>query len=111
MSNLFIDPAGEYPRFVGDVQLDDPSFELGGVLPEGWKEVQETEIPVAGDGEVVIPADPIEIDGVWTQQWDVRPLTTDEIKRRDAPITAKEKLAALGLTDFEIQALASGLIR
>lgn len=111
MNNLFINPQGEYPRFYGDVQLDDPTFELGGTLPAGWIEVQEIEPPVAGIDETVEPADPIEIDGVWTQQWNVRPLTAEEIERRDAPRTAKEKLVALGLTDLEIQALINGFVR
>lgn len=110
MNNLFIDPAGNYPRFYGDVQLDDPTFELGGVLPEGWKEVQETPMPTPGVDEEIVYLDPIEIDGIWTQQWDVRPLTDEEIERRDAPAKAKAKLIALGLTELEVEAMLSGRI-
>lgn len=53
---------------------------------------------------------PVEVDGVWTQQWEVRALTAEELAVRQAPITAREKLKTIvGLTDAEIQSLVKGL--
>jgi hypothetical protein len=46
-----------------------------------------------------------------TQQWLVRDMTAEEIERRDAPLTAKAKLLALGLTEAEVEALVRGLVR
>jgi hypothetical protein len=111
MNNLFIDADGNYPRFMGDVQLIQPSFQLGDSLPDGWLEVAETDRPTAGDNQVVEPADPIELNGVWTQQWKVRNLTESEIEKRNAPSSAREKLVNLGFTELEVEALISGLIR
>lgn len=74
----FISPKGEYPRHIGDVQLVQPNYQYGDVLPEGWVEVVLTEIPeydsLTQTFEELLP---IEIDGVMTQQWIVKPLTEE----------------------------------
>jgi hypothetical protein len=112
MSHLFINADGEYPRHPGDVQLVSPGWEEGDALPEGWVAVEESTYPteIPADHKVV-EEPPVEVDGVWRQQWAVVPLTEEEIAWRDAPITAKQKLSALGLSEAEISALARGLVR
>lgn len=106
---LFISADNEYPRYIGDVQLVDPAYEYGNALPEGWREVVEVQNPAYEEGKVLELGEPVEIDGVLTQTWINRDMTAEEIERRDAPITAKAKLIALGLTELEVQALSYGL--
>jgi hypothetical protein len=102
---IYMAPDGTFPLYLGDVQLVDPDFTVGAALPEGWKAVVETEQPPYVVDKYIEGGEPTEIDGVLTQTWIYRDLTAEEIERRDAPITAKAKLIALGLTEIEVQAL------
>ncbi len=108
---IYQDSNGNYPRYYGDIQADFPEWNLGDALPEGWLEVQETTIPEIGVDETYELGTPELVNDVLTQTWIVRPMTVEEIERRDAPKTAKAKLIALGLSEVEIQALLRGLIR
>lgn len=109
---LFINPNNEYPRHIGDLQLVHPGWKQGDPLPEGWQEVAyATERPLPGVDELVYEVEPTIIDGKLTQTFAVRAMTPEEIERRDAPITAKQKLIALGLTELEIQSLTMGRVR
>jgi hypothetical protein len=108
---IYINPNGDYPRHIGDIKLDSPSWIEGQDLPEGWKAVVESSYPLISADEIAEETFPVLTDGVYVQTFNVRLLTSDEIARRDAPITAKAKLIALGLTDVEIQAILMGLIR
>lgn len=108
---LYISPDNQYPRHYGDIMLHTPGWKFGDQLPEGWVQVAEAERPTAGADEIVYEDFPTEVKGVMIQNWQTRPMTAKEIERRDAPETAKAKLVALGLTEFEIEALTRGLIR
>ena len=79
---IFINSSGEYPRHIGDLQLEHSSWQPGDDIPEDWKQVFETEPPTdIGTEEVFYEAHPVEIDGVWYQNWQVRQITEEE---RDA---------------------------
>jgi len=106
---IYINPQGEYPRHIGDIQLEHPNFQEGDALPEGWVKVEEAERPTPGENQIAYEGQPEEVDGVMTQNWIVRDMTQKEIDRRDAPKRAKEKLIALGLTEAEVEALVRGL--
>lgn len=107
---LFIGPLGEYPRHVGDVQIEHPTWNPGDQLPEGWNQVTETPMSLeVGEDQTIYEAAPQEIDGVWKQVWAVRDLTEAEIERRDAPQTLVTKLQSLGLSAAEIDVLTRGL--
>ena len=108
---LYINPKNEYPRHIGDVQLDKKTYKDGDALPTGWAKVEESERPTAGTDQVTVEGTPSEVDGVMTQQWVVRDLTQAELERRDAPANAKAKLIALGLTEAEVSAIVRGLVR
>lgn len=108
---LFINSQNEYPRHIGDLLLEHPDWKEGEELPEGWKAVVEVEYPEVGENETVDEKAPKLIDGVMTQVFEVRPFTAEELERIEAPKRAREKLLALGLTEFEIQALSQGLVR
>jgi hypothetical protein len=108
---LYISPNNEYPRHIGDIQLDKPAFKDGDALPTGWTKVEESERLTAGTDQVTVEGTPEEVNGVMTQSWIVRDLTQAELDRRDAPANAKSKLIELGLTEAEVDALVRGLVR
>ena len=108
---LFIDPNGNYPRHIGDLESANPSWELGQALPEEWIYVNEVTLPEFDFQAQKIEELPPTLaeDGQYYQVWNVRSLTEEELEIRNAPTTARTKLKALGLTDHEIDALALGL--
>jgi hypothetical protein len=104
---IYINPQGEYPRHYGDIQLDNPTWELGDELPEGWVKVEESPRPEITSNQVAYEVHPVETDGVWYQTWEVRDLTTEEIEARKVaevkrkiyngePITEQEALLLVG---------------
>jgi len=108
---LYINADNEYPRHIGDIHLISPNFVEGNTLPLGWKKVEETIRPIPGKDKLSLEAFPVEVEGVMTQSWTVRKMTANELARRDAPANARAKLIALGLTELEVNALVSGLVR
>jgi len=108
---IYINPNGEYPRFYGDIQAENPNWNLGDSLPEGWIQVEDNPMPMPEYGKVVDEGFPIESEGTYSRNWIIRDMTAEEIERRDAPETAKAKLMALGLTEVEVRALVQGLVR
>jgi hypothetical protein len=108
---IYINAENEYPRHPGDVQLVKKGWAEGDTLPTGWKAVVETERPTAGTDQLTYDSGPVDVDGVLSQGWTVRDLTTEELDRRNAPANAKAKLVELGFTDAEISALVADLVR
>jgi hypothetical protein len=107
----FISPDNEYPRHYGDIMLAVPGWEFGDELPEGWHAVEQTQRPTPGSDEIVFEDKPKLVSGKYVQQWGVRAMTAEEIERRDAPITARQKLVNAGLTQIEIEAIANGMVK
>lgn len=108
---LYINPSGEYPRHVGDIQLEHPGWELGQPLPSGWRQVASVDAPIIQVGEILEELQPREVDGVISQVWSVRPMTEEELAERNAPIIARQKLKdATGLTDYEIDLLIRSVL-
>ena len=108
---LYISPNNEYPRHYGDIMIADKSWKLGDPLPDGWREVTMAHPPIAEGDFVAEELEPLEIDGVLTQNWVVRAMTQNEIDFRDAPKRARQKLLEYGLTDLEISELMRNLRR
>ena len=108
---IYINSENEYPRHIGDIQLDFPSFKEGDKMPTGWTQVVESPRPDTGADQVAYEGFPDDVKGVMTQAWFVRDLTQPELDRRNAPADARARLTELGFTDAEIQALVSGLVR
>jgi hypothetical protein len=82
MSNLFISPNNEYPRYVGDILIEHPDFD-GVNLPEGWQAVEQTERTPVGENEIVYEIAPILVNGVYKQSWAIRAVTEEEIEKRN----------------------------
>ena len=106
---IFIDPNGNYPRFSGDIVLENPSWTVGNTLPDGWVAVQVVAPPEVNASQVLVEEYPEIIDGVHTQKWSVRSKTSEELVFDVAAQSARQKLRDLGLTDVEIDSLARGL--
>lgn len=101
-------PDGQYPLFPGDLRLRQANWDgTEENLPDGWQIVAETEPPVAGENEFVELGTPEVIDGVLTQTWVTRPLTTEELEVRSAPASVNQKFLDLGFTQTEIAYLLS----
>jgi len=108
---IYISPTNEYPRHIGDIQLDFPGFKQGDKMPVGWTQVVESPRPEIGADQLCYEGFPEDVKGVITQTWVVRDLTQAELDRRNAPADARARLTELGFTDAEIQALVAGLVR
>lgn len=107
---IFISPNNEYPRHIGDIQIDYPNWQEGEELPLGWKQVEPVAKPEVTADEIAFEDFPVEVDGIYKQNWKVRPLTDEEKARRLAPETARQKLKEIGLTEAEIRALVNNLV-
>jgi hypothetical protein len=107
---MYISPTNEYPKYYGDIVAEHPTWKAEDTLPAGWRKVKEVPVPEMGADEVPRMAAPVEVDGELQQTWEIIELTASQIERRDAPKTAKAKLVALGLSEFEIRALVNGQI-
>lgn len=103
---IYKSPEGIYPLFSGDVQLANPDWNIGDPMPKGWLQIEEIAPPDFDSyTEKLVWLEPIEINGVLTQQWGVEELSEEEKERLAAPKNAKQKLLDLGLTELEIYAL------
>jgi hypothetical protein len=74
----------EYPRYDGD--LENLGWSLGQPLPENWVEVAYTDPPTVDTNTTYEIQFPQLINGIWTITWITRPLTANEIVRRDTPM-------------------------
>lgn len=108
---MYIDTnSNTYPLYPGDIMLVSPSWSLGDPLPSGWFEVQPVDPPSISSTEMYYEEAPSLVDGVYTQVWNTRSLTQEELDAVQAPITARQKLkTVVGLTDAEIESLIRGL--
>lgn len=99
----------EYPRYIGDIQIDFPDFVEGDSLPDDYSEVIPTEKPEASSKFEEVREDfPVLIDGVWTQQWKKIELTQEELdRRRLLMLNTKQKLH--NISDDDVLFLASKL--
>ena len=87
MANLvrIVDGAVKWPYSLGQLRLDDPSQSFSWSPSDtelahyGVYRVEPSDPPVADPAlEKAIQAQPSEIDGKWTQQWELVPLTAEE---------------------------------
>lgn len=79
---IFIDSKNNYPRYVGDLLLEHPTFD-GTSIPEGWKVVTETQPPTFSDSEVLEESFPQFINNEYVQSWSVRPKTEEEVMKQN----------------------------
>lgn len=105
----YISPDGKYPRYQGDIRLSNPNWDETKPLPSGWIAVEDVVMPDVPLDFALEESIPEEIDGAYKRRWILRPMTSEEKDRRDAPKKARQKLIDLGLTEAEVDALTRGL--
>ena len=98
---IYISPKNEYPRHIGDIQLENPGFKEGDTLPEGWVKVEESDRPVISEGQVAYEVFPVETDGVWYQAFEVRDLTDQEIQARKVAEVRRKVINGEPITEEE----------
>jgi hypothetical protein len=78
----------EYPRYEGDICLENPEIREDQTwpdfpCPDTYALVTSVEIPVFNpETQCVNEVPPAQIEGVWTQQFIVRDLTAEELQAR-----------------------------
>lgn len=97
----------EYPRYQGDLEL--LGWKEGEPLPENWVEVEVVEMPEHLPMEVAYEDEPIQIDGIWKQNWKVRDLTQDEILENAREIVRQKVRLRETLTKEEASLLVTPL--
>jgi hypothetical protein len=74
--------ANEFPLYLGDIQLEHPSFQVGDELPEGWVEVVALPFPQLGGNEQLVGTYAELDNGIYYQRYEVSTFTADEINYR-----------------------------
>lgn len=72
---ILINPNGEFPRFIGDLQNSHPSYTQGDPLPDGWLLVTETTPPEVQDGYEAVWGDPIQTPNGYETTWVIQERT------------------------------------
>lgn len=109
MTHIRITPAGtEWPYELARLRIDFPQvsfpipYDLADLAEVGIFPVAQAEPPEAGSHEIPQEIAPVLIDGVWTRQWTLRPMTPEEVAAR-VPQFVSMRQARLAL-------LAAGLL-
>lgn len=66
---MLLKKGNQYPLYIGDLQIEYPSWEEGQNLPTGWNTVNETEPPTKSQKHIVKETFPVLVDGKWQQAW------------------------------------------
>jgi hypothetical protein len=108
---IYISPQNEYPRYVGDIQIEYPEWDPSKKLPNGWTAVNPVSIPEILSSQALYEDFPVKENGEYFQNFIVRDLTEEELFRTNARDLAKDKLAKLGLSDFEIKEIIDLILK
>lgn len=98
---IYISPRNEYPRHYGDIQLENPGWNYGDQLPEGWTLVNLSEAPVVGENQVAYEVAPVERNGSYFQAFEVRDLTAEELAARELNRVRNKVANGESLTEAE----------
>lgn len=72
---------GEYPRYLGDIQLIDPNWNDTQPLPEPWVEVLDIPIPTLTANQVYEDGEPIKNkNGTYKRNIIIRDRTAEELR-------------------------------
>jgi hypothetical protein len=108
---LFINTdANHFPAYLGDVQLSDPTYEPGGVLPQGWFEVEPAQPPILAENEVIENSYAEVIDNQYVQRYTIRQKSDDEMALDNQLVAMVEELMKTGISQGLAVAEARKLI-
>lgn len=92
---MYILAPSTYPYSYSQLRADNPGTSFPDPMPDerlaewGVFPVGRFEKPTPAPGEVVEEAPPVEINGLWTQQWRVRPATQEETNSKAGQIRSR----------------------
>lgn len=92
---MYIKPPSAYPYSAAQLRADNPQTSFPDQMPDarlaewGVFPVVPTAQPEVPDGSVIEELDPVEIAGIWTQQWIVRGATDGETSTRASLIRSE----------------------
>ena len=69
MINLYIVNGSDYPRHIGDLLLEHPTYTDGDPLPDGWEVVNKTEMPPSDGVVYYVEGFPEQTKEGWRQTW------------------------------------------
>jgi len=85
----------EYPRHIGDIQLENPNATENN-LPNEWQFVTPIDTPIYNhETQIAYELPPVKIDNVWYMQWDVRELTQQELEEKTARLALRRNHSLL----------------
>lgn len=88
----------EYPRHEGDIRLEHPEIQESQTgdtfpCPSTYALVVPTDRPAFDEAtQTAQEQAPMQVDGVWTQQWLVRDLTAQELEAKALELAEIEKI-------------------
>jgi len=88
----------EYPRHEGDIRIEHPEIsesQTGDTFPcpSTYALVVPTTAPAFDEAtQIAQEQAPVQVDGVWTQQWLVRSLTAQELEAKALELAEIEKI-------------------
>lgn len=88
----------EYPRHEGDIRIEHPEIQESQTgdtfpCPSTYALVVPTTVPAFNEATQIAQLQaPVQVNGVWTQQWSVRSLTTQELDARTLQLAEIIKL-------------------
>lgn len=106
---LFIN-GSNYPRYIGDLQIDYPSWTEGDTLPDGWSLVQEIDQPLPEPGKKVVEEYPKLYRGKYKQNWIQVDLSAEEKSIIDQRLAATELMSRLDLSEADILAIKTIIV-
>jgi hypothetical protein len=78
---IYIGPNEQYPRYVGDIILENRLWSFGDQLPDGWAEVEESEVPEQRPGYTMVEDFPNFVDGKYIRSWSFIKKTDEQIEK------------------------------
>lgn len=86
----------EYPRFIGDIQRENPNWDESQPLPDDWKTLTYFGQPICQEYETCDLLFPEEqLDGSWIITWSpARPMTEEEVLNYNKQKELIEKMNA-----------------
>ena len=88
----------EYPRHEGDIRLEHPEIQESQTgdtfpCPSTYALVVPTDRPTFDEAtQIAQEQAPLQVNGVWTQQWSVRSLTAQELEAKAFELAEIEKI-------------------
>lgn len=99
-----------YPRYIGDLQLEHPLWVDGDALPDGWSEVQVVEQPVAEAGKKVVEGIPVLYRGKYKQVWSQEDMSAEEQLIINQRLLATDLMTRLNLSEEDLLAIKTIIV-